>query len=306
MYRRLALAALIALAARADVTIRRSMTVTLGPAFPAQMQEMMKQQMASIIPFETVIRIKGSKAYSSAGQLVSITDYGTNQVILLNPKTKQYAIGTLTDYMDKMAAITQTLTQGMPAQATQMLQNMKFDVQTKKTGQTSTIQGILAEESVITMSMGMPMGQTVMPTVRMEMHCWIAQPDQVELVAGLKELIAYTARDKVRLDPTQALQKIFSQMPGLSEQIREPMAQLTGNGAMMLNMRAAIFLPAMAQALPQADPTSPMEELQSGVTEISTAPIDDAVFSVPADYQSAALEDLIKLALPAIPQPPAR
>jgi hypothetical protein len=303
MPRRAAAGLLLALAsiypARADVTIRRATSITVGPALPAQMQDAAKQQLASAVPPETVVRIKGSKAYTTTAQLITITDYATNQVILLNPKTKRYAKSTLSVYLEKVGAFAQNITQTLPPEAVKILEGMKFDVKTKPTGQTSVIQGIRADESLITIALGVPIGATIMPTIRMEMHLWTPQPSETERVAGLKELNAYVARNKDAMDPTLAVQKIFSQMPGLAEQLREPLAKLTSlNGNMILKMTAGVFMPALSQALPQLDPNTPMEELKIDLTELSTAPLDDSLFAVPAGYTAAPLETLIRSGMP--------
>jgi hypothetical protein len=319
MKHRVALAALLALfaahAARADVTIRRTMTVNLGSSFPAAMQDMLKQQLASSVPSGSVIRIKGTKSSSDIGPLVVLSDSASSQVTLLNPKTKQYATGSFSDYMDKLAASVQATSANlgaMPAEAQQILQSMKLDVQTKKTGQVGTIQGILAEESVITMSLGMSVGGAAMPMMRMEMHCWIAQPNEVARIGGLQELTDYTARNKSSFgDPTEMLSKLFGQMPGMGEQLRKEMTAIMSlNGSLMLKMSVGAYIPAMAQLMQQAgqstagvDPNAPMMQMQSDLTELSTASIDDSAFAVPADYQAAPMEDLVKGMLPTLPRP---
>ncbi len=316
MKHRVAFAALLALfaahAARADVTIRRNMTIDLGSSFPAAMQDMLKQQLASSMPSGSVIRIKGTKSYADMGQMVVLSDSASDQVTILNPKTKQYATGSFSDYMDKLAATVQATSANlgaMPAEAQQILQSMKLDVQTKKTGQVGTIQGILAEESVITVSMGMSVAGTTMPMMRMEMHCWIAQPNEVARIGGLQELTDYTARNKSAFDPTEMLSKIIGQMPGMGEQIRKEMtAFMSIGGSLLLKMSVGAYSPAIAQMMQQTgqptagvDPNAPMFQMQNDLAELSTAPIDDSVFAVPADYQAAPMEDLVKTMLHPLP-----
>jgi hypothetical protein len=185
-----------------------------------------------------------------------------------------------------------------------LIRSMKADVQTTKTGEMSTIQGIQAEETVITLSLSVPVGATMVPGVRMEMHCWVAQPEEIARVRGLDELVAYKIRQKGAADPTQALQKIFAQIPGFGEQLREPLSNLeSANGSMLLKVRTAIYVPGLSQTVPQADPKAPMEEVQNDLVELSTAPIEDAVFSVPADFTRATMEDLIKILIPPPAQP---
>src|SRR5205807_206148 len=51
-------------------------------------------------------------------------------------------------------------------------------------------------------------------------------------------------------------------------------------------------------------PDEPMTDMTTDLVELSTEPIPDSVFQVPAGYQAAKIEELIQLTSPARPQPP--
>jgi hypothetical protein len=78
-------------ASPAGLTIRRSVEVKLGSIIPPEHAEAIKKQVASALPNEFVIRIKGDKMSSALGAVTVIQDNNTDQITLLNPKTKKFA-----------------------------------------------------------------------------------------------------------------------------------------------------------------------------------------------------------------------
>jgi hypothetical protein len=95
------------------------------------------------------------------------------------------------------------------------------------------------------------------------------------------------------------------------------MAEISKNGAMSLRMHMEIAMPFLAtmiqQMPPQArqsipagfDPNGPLLQMTRELVELSSDPLADALFVVPADYQTASLEDILKAAIPAV-APPAK
>jgi len=193
-----------------------------------------------------------------------------------------------------------------------MLQGLRFDVETKKTGQIGLVQGIQAEESVVTLSMQMPAVAGAASAMRLEMRYWIAQPGEIRRVPALRELADYAERSRRAMDPSEMLQKVFAQMPGFGEQVRASIQELQkANNGLVLKLHTAIYVPAMAQALqlaPQGaagvDPNAALAEFQMDLADISTATLTDSVFAVPADYQPAPFEELVKAMIQAQPQVP--
>jgi hypothetical protein len=191
-----------------------------------------------------------------------------------------------------------------------MLQGLRFDVETKKTGQIGLVQGIQAEESVVTLSMQMPAAGAA-SAMRLEMRYWIAQPGEIRRVPALQELADYAERTRRAMDPTEMLQKVFAQMPGFGEQLRASIQELQkANSGLALKVHTAIYVPAMAQALqlaPQGaagvDPNAALAEFQMDLADISTAALPDSLFVVPADYKAAPFEELMKAMIQAPPLP---
>jgi len=69
-----------------------------------------------------------------------------------------------------------------------------------------------------------------------------------------------------------------------------------------MRMQALTFVPAMSQLAGGSD--EPLTQVSMDLVELSTAPVADARFEVPAGYQTAAMEDLIKDAIGTIKPPP--
>jgi hypothetical protein len=301
--------------ARADLTLRHTLSFHFASFLPPEMEAQVRQQMNAALPQQTVVRIKGGRVYSSFGPLFTITDYGQNRVTLLNPKTREFAAVPLDEYFDRVAAAPQI--PALPPEAQRLLASVSFDVQTHKTGQMSLIQGIRAEQNVLTVSVNMPGGPQGAPSaLKLEMQFWVAQADEIRRVPALRELADYAERARRAFDPAATLAKLFARMPGLSDSLRTPIEQLAqANGSLVLKLGGAVYIPALAQLLAFSgkapdgiDPYGPFAEYQMDLAEISTAPIDDAVFTVPAGYQPAPLEKLIQAEIqmpsPTAPKPP--
>jgi hypothetical protein len=266
--------------------------------------------MKASMPGETTVRIKGDKTYSTAGPLNSLADYSTNQIILLDPKTKRYATVQVSEFGEKLGALQKP--PAMPPEAQQIIRNMQFDVQTKKTGQIGLIQGIQAEETLITVSMQIPGLPGAPSSMRMEIRCWMAQADEIRRVPALRELADYSARATKAMNPADMIQKMLSQFPGLGEQMRAPVEEILKlSGTLMVKQHMAIYVPAMAQAMqlqgvaiPGLDPNAPFAEVQIDLADISTNAIPDSTFAVPADYQKAPFEEVAQALIQAPPQVP--
>jgi TonB family protein len=289
----------------ADLTVRQQITVKMGPGLPANMLDMAKQRVGDAVPAETTLRVKRNRCASSGGAVATISDYDKGEVTLLNPKTKEFATVPLASYAARIAnAMPQ---QQMPDGVQQMLQSLKLDVQTKKTGQTGSVGGIRAEEYLLVLSMAMPGLET---GVKMEIHNWMAAPEELTRIPALKELAACSAHSTSTFDLNQALQKMFSQLPGLADKFQKPMEELRRTwGSQPLKTQAAMYIPALtalvgAQSTQGFDPNAPLMEVTSDLAGFSTDPIPDSAFEVAADFKAAPIEDLIKVMMPAAPMTP--
>jgi len=303
-----ALAVLLSQTARADLAIRYTFELKLGPAIPAAAADAIEQQIAGMLPGEVSMRVKGDKCASSFGPLTSIIDGSKGEITLFNPATKQFATVPVAEYMER--ALTQQQVPAAAQQALQgVLQGMKVGVQMKKTGEVSTIQGIEAEDNLIVLSMEMPSPTGVPMSFRMEIHEWLASPSELNRIPALGELAGCSAAAGAGADPVAIIQKLLGQLPGASEKLGDVRKDLSGlKGRVALKTQVQVFSPAImammatmaatqAQgrgASPAVDASAPLLEVVFNVAELSTDLLPDAVFKVPEGYQPAPLEDLLQ------------
>jgi len=283
---------------RADITLHYTLDFKVSDAAPAAMTAPLKQQMAAMLPTSQLVRLKGTKTLSVIGPLSGIVDSADSTITLLNPATKQFAKMSMTDYI---ASLQPAL--AMPAAAQQALASMSFDVSSSDTGQTGMVAGIRATERLLTLAMSMNLPGVPTPAgplMRVEMHMWRASPDDFGRIPALREYAASVERAMTVFNPTQAMQQMFSQMPGFGDKFAAAMQDMS-KGNLTVKMQESIFMPIMAQLVPGADPKLPMMEISMNLADISEAPLDDALFQPPSDYQSVSAAEMIKAMLPAVP-----
>jgi hypothetical protein len=297
---------------RADATIRyhtdAQATGAIGVAVPVdQMLGGMR---------DMVIQIKGNKAHSSQGKLTSIMDLKTQDLTLIDASNKRFATVPASQYAEQ----TKKALPAIPEQARSVFSSMKSNMESRSTGRTDTIQGIQAEEHefVLTMDMALPGGPpTPAPFMKMVMQVWTAKPEEAQRVPALLEFKNYTASASSSINPAETIKQLLGGMPGMGDSLAAMAAEMSKNGGLMLRTHTELFMPVLAMMsqqiprqpgqapLPVIDPNAPLMQLNQEVVELSTTPLDDGLFQVPADYQAASLEEILKAAVPAIPPPPA-
>jgi len=263
---------------------------------------------------DMVIRIKGNKAYTSQGNLSSIMDLTTHELTLVDAPHKRFASAPTSQYTERMKAAVPAV----PAQAQEIFASMKSNLESRSTGRTEVIQGVQAEERefVMTLDMAMPGGPpTPAPFMKIIMQVWSAKPEEAQRVAALQELKNYTASATVAMNPADMIKQITGGLPGFGDSLAAVMKEAGGNGNVALRTHLEVvmpFLALMGQQLPQQpgrplaglDPNAPLMQMTQEVVELSTDPVDDALFTVPAEYQPASLEEILNGMVPAA-RPPA-
>lgn len=291
----LAMALLAPQAVWADLAISYKLDFQVGPVLPPAIVDAVRQQVAGAIPGEMAMRAKAGKCTSSIGPLNTIIDSAKGEITLLNPKTKQFATTPTASYADKIASSAL-----LPPAAKQMLANLKVDVQTSKTGQTGSINDILAEETLITLTIEGPDATT---SLRIDMDEWLPAASEFDRVPALKELGSCPTAAGMT-DPSAMLDKLFGQLPGASAKLSEAMKALSIKGSAVLEMQIAAHAPGLgallqSQGAPGVDPDAPLVLMQMNLAELSFDSLPDTLFQVPAGYQEAPIEDLLKTVAPA-------
>lgn len=148
--------------------------------------------------------------------------------------------------------------------------------------------------------------------MKMVMQVWTAKPEEAQRVPALQEFRNYTASATSAMNPGEAIKQVLSAMPGLGDSLTGMMEERAKNGAMTMRMHMELTMPFLAnlsqqlpgQSLPAGfDPNAPLMQMNQEVVELSTSRVDDANFQVPADYQSASLEEILRGAISAAAPP---
>ena len=298
----------LAPAMRADATLRYHTEIQTTPLIPAGTLD---QTLASMR--DMVVQIKGNKAYSSQGKLTSIVDLTTQEMILVDVANKRFA-----DPAGQYGQQVKAAIPAVPEQARAVLDSMKSHFESRSTGRTAVIQGIQAEEQefVLTMDMALPGGPaTPSPFMKMVMQVWTAKPEEAQRVPALQEFKNYTAIASFSMNSTEAIKQVLSILPGMGDGFSAMMAEMSKKGAMSLRMHTEVAMPFLAgmmqqmppearRALPAGlDPNGPLMQMNQELVELSSDPLDEALFVVPADYQLESLAEILRSAIPAAPPP---
>jgi hypothetical protein len=293
-----------------DVTVHYHTDIHTSAIIPAAALE---QALGGLRDMD--IRIKGNKAYSSQGILTSIVDLTTQEVILVDPAHKRFATVPSAQYGQQL----ETAVSSMPAQARAMLSSMKTNLESRSTGRSATIQGIQTEERefVLTVDMPVPGGPaTPAPFLKMVMQVWIAKPEETLGVPALQELKKYRTSAGSAMNLVGTIKQLLAAMPGLGDNLSSMIEEMSNDNSISLRTHTEIVMPVLALLIQQApqqagrglptglDPNAPLLEISQEVVGLSADPVNDALFQVPADYQTATLEEVLKGAVsaPTLPQ----
>jgi len=257
---------------------------------------------------DMVVRIKGNKAYSTQGNLTSIMDLTTQDMTLIDTVHKRFAKVSASQYAEQVKAAIPA----MPTEARTALASMKTSVDTRSTGRTATIQGIQSEEHEFVLTMDLPPGGPPQagPLMKMLMQIWTAKREEAQRVPALQEFQNYTASATSTMNPMEMVKQVFSALPGLGDSFGSMIAEMSKSGSMSMRMHTEVtmpFLAAMAQQgvpLPAGfDPSAPVIQMNQELVELSTDPVDGALFEIPQDYEPATLEEILKGAVAAAADP---
>jgi hypothetical protein len=272
------------------------------------------------LPFkEVVARIKGDRSYSAIGTLVTVTDASRSEVTLIDTKAQRYAILTLAEYMAKLqlnnltpAASGSDQDKAEAAKAAeaakQALANVKFDVESHETGRTDRIGGVAVFEREVVVNMSLPVpipGQENGMQMTMKLQVWKPNPSELDRMPALRELATYTERNQGFNNPAAMLRQIFSAMPGMSEGTSKLVEEMKKGGSVTLGMHMGFFMPGLAKMMEQAraqgnnipdlpPADKPLAEMSLSLQELSTDPVPNEVFAIPAGYKEAPAEDMLK------------
>jgi hypothetical protein len=300
------LGAALATTAFADATFHQVME------FKSPLIAMMPAGAASLPfgkPTEVVCKIKGTHAYSGFGAAGWISDSTNGDVTLLDTAGKRYATTTLSEFLSKLSPPGGA--SQMPEAARQILGNMQMKVDSHDTGRSERIQGIDTNETettiTITMPLPMPMPGANSNTIEItgSIRIWKPKPGEVDRVPALREITTYYQQwgKMGGGDLASMLKQILGALPGLGDKVSELTDAMQKDPAVIVRMRGAFSVPALAAMLQQSNaagamPDGPLLEINSDLKEIDNDAIPDSAFQIPAGYKEAPVADLIKGLMP--------
>lgn len=244
---------------------------------------------------DMLVRIKGNKAYSSQGHITSIMDLANQQLTLLDAAHKRFATVAATEYSHQM----KTAIPAIPEQARSMLASLKTNLESGGTGRSEAIQGIQATERELVLTLEMPGpggGAGSVPFMKMIMQVWTADPAEARRVPALQEFQNYTASAAYAMNPAVLLEEVVAAIPGLGDDLGKMMAEMSKTGGVALRIHMEIVAPFL-------NATFPLVQMNQELAELSSDPVDDAIFQIPADFQAAPLDEILKGAASAPPLP---
>ena len=273
----------------ADVTIRYQAGIQVAASMPPQAKEQMEKALQASAG-NYAMYMKNGKAMSKTGWWTAIIDFAKEQMTLIDTDHQTFATSRAADLPDKMAA----LMPKVPEEAQKMMAAMKTRFDTRMTGRMEKIQGIQAEEREMTLTIEMPMPQGAPQpamTLRMVMQFWTAKPEEALTNQAVRELMGVNLWANSFMNPAATIQKMTTQMPGMGDALKSMTEELGKNKAVMLRTRTAMYIPMPGAA---GDPNAPTFEMTQEAVEVSSAPVEERLFQVPADYKAIPAEELLK------------
>lgn len=307
-YRRFAILLLASIALPAldaDVTTRYKTEITVNPAMSALTAGAARGANWSA-PQEMTFRLKGVKGFSSSLGVQSIIDFGTKEMTILDPSSRQYAKMTHEQFFDELVKATPQMSATTSAAMATVTSSVS---PARLTGRTAVIQGVEAEEREMVVSMDGPAIPNAPsgPAMRMVIEIWSARPGEATRVPAIRELTEHSLESFANMNPVANLERVMKQVPGFSDAL-EPFLKETQNGTVILRMHMDLFLPAMAAIMKQKaaagdgagaglEEGAPFTQVNQELVELSSEPIPDSVFQIPEGYREVSSSELVQAAL---------
>ena len=214
------------------------------------------------------IYIKGSKMARIGATTSTITDLDAGTMTNINNARHTYTTQTFDEMRQRMEQAQQSMNHGQPAA------DLQFDVKVDKTGQTRTIDGKTATETVLTLT-AKSSGANGQMVVKVD--SWLVQAD-----AAMHDVSDYYKR------LSQKFAYAFGGSPGMgaagvgmNAAYRE-MMKLDGYPVLSDMEVSGVASPMMPMG--GGDPNAPMLKTETQSSNFAAGPVDDSKFAIPAGY----------------------
>jgi len=137
-----------------------------------------------------------------------------------------------------------------------------------------------------------------------EMHIWMSKEGEAGKIPALREWADYNQSAIANMNPTNGLKKLFGAIPGLGESMNTTFQEIMKPNSVMMRLHVEMFMPALAAMMKMApqgnpagaeiDPNAAMMQMTQQVADLSTEPISDSQFDVPAEYTQESADQFMK------------
>lgn len=216
------------------------------------------------------VYVKGNKMARLGGTVSTIYDLDAGTVTTINNTKQSYSTMTFDEMREQMEKMQQRMNKNKGSGG-----DLQFDVKVDKTGETRTINGATATETVMTMTAKQESasGQMVVKT-----HLWLvplsaSTREVMDFARKLGEKFAYAYGGSPMMGPASG---------GLAAAMKEAFKQ---DGYPVEN---DIEVSGVAMAGPMGgggDSSAPFMQMVMQSSNFATGAVDDAKFSVPAGYK---------------------
>ncbi|MGB6431813.1 MAG: hypothetical protein WBF06_14605 [Candidatus Acidiferrales bacterium] len=314
----------VAPAAFADGTIRYTSSVKFGPivAALAATQAAHGNGSINVTPPQApsvTMHLKGDTMEQDGGAFTGIYDSKTGQITLIDPKRKIFATSSLKDLVDQLVA-SLPAQRPLPPQAQVFLKSITTTFASQKTGRTGMTLGLETEETEMTFSVNITLPPGLLPPMpntpfqpgapitllKIVFDIWNPTAAEMARVPALGEIASYWS-DQSSMNGDFAgvvteVQKALAKYPGLGAALPAMMADSFKNKRGTLKCDVEVYAPVLAQIAPMMkahgvadfDPNAAVVDFTVEATEVSSEPIDDAVFKVPGDYHATPFADFLR------------
>jgi hypothetical protein len=221
------------------------------------------------------IYVKGNKEARIGTMLSTIFDLDAGTVTTVDNTKRTYSVQTFDEMREQMERMQQRMNRGQNG-------DLQFDVKAEKTGQTRTIDGETANETLVTMTakQANASGQMVI-----KMDLWL-----VPVKSSMQEIVDFQRRLAEKF--AYALGSFSPMMgaagSGMSAALKESFKQ-DGYPALTEMTMSGVSSPGGPMAMMggggNGDPNAPLMQMETATGSFATGSVDDAKFSVPAGYK---------------------
>ena len=302
----------------ADSTLRTQNTMRFGGILPGPIAQRTRNGLASTLPDSTVRYRKGNREYLNSGGFTCVMDYGKQTITIIDAANKHFATVPMKDYVSKLAAAMPVL----PPEFQPVDEVSKSSLESRKTGRTSVIKGVAAEETEMRLTLELPAPtpegkMQLRPLIKMTMQVWTAKTGNATPVPALRDWLANSWPDdrySLAIDPANILATTLGAMPGVASSLGKMFQEVEKSHAVVLKMHLEAGMLGVSGALQDMkkekgeaaaqglDPEAPFVVVDSEVQEISASPADQMLFQVPAGYTAAPFDVVVKAVAPNYPK----